>query len=450
MVKRHIPPHGRERRVPGLRERCQEGFELLCGLLQRAGHRDLLARLGGHAMVDDVLRLNPESVPLLLEAAWELRGERRFRDLFRHQDTGQLVHERDDPIGPCGRTFNQVYQAHLYGAARLYFSRCEKEWALQYAKKEERAHHKAEAARRKSLGGRLMGALRDQVDAPPTFPYQNYRALYPGHGLYDALKPYLSHPWQFALIPHYARLRTRQVVALGDLISQFDTPERVNILADLDEGDIGVIRGAARAFAAAQLGIEPRPSHAARPRSAAEAEAETTKRAALQAEERRVFERLLTDHLECLPRIREAGSTVETTIRRLAPVFGEDLWALFGDERRLQNAINCPDLVLDIVGPVARAIPPEVSTILMSVHDKQLLKDILRLTVEAFPAEDLERYFADPARRPVWNSLPAKFNNNYHYEANAPNDALTVKNHENLKTVCTGIFSALRSGKMET
>lgn len=62
--------------------------------MQRAGHGAVIEPIQGLDTVDDVLRRHPEVVATLLTAARELRGEKQFRDLFLHQETGELVSDR--------------------------------------------------------------------------------------------------------------------------------------------------------------------------------------------------------------------------------------------------------------------------------------------------------------------------------------------------------------------
>ena len=140
---------GAERRTPRLREQVQIAYDLLCDLLGRAGYEGLLAQLKGLDTVNEVLRHRPEIVPLLQKAAWELRHEKKFSQLFLNQETGAVVEDRDEPIAPCGRTFAEVEQAHLYGSARLFFDRLEVEFATRQARDAEREWKKEQAKKRK-------------------------------------------------------------------------------------------------------------------------------------------------------------------------------------------------------------------------------------------------------------------------------------------------------------
>lgn len=440
-----MTPSGRDRRVPQLRERCQIGYDLLRSLLERAGQDALVKQLVGLEAVDDILRHRPEVIPTLLEAAWQLRTEKKFQDLFLGLESGELVENRDQPIAPCGRTFDEVIQAHLYGAARLFFDRLEKDWATAKAREAQAAYKRSEAKKRASLTGRLLGNLKELTSDPPSFTADEFRDEYPGHGLYEILKPYLTESWQFALIPLYARLQTRQADALGDLVTFFKTRRDLEVLVRLNAEDISQARGYARVYAEAVTGVSRRGRNAGPGRDDDPVEY-AAKMDLLAREERRTFDLLLTRDVESLEALKAAGTGAEATVRRLAPVFGDETWGIFRNEKQLQNLVNCPDLLLRVLGRSARVIPPAISTILMQIQDKALLKDLLEMALEDLPRQDLETYLSDPERKPVWNALPAKFNNNYRYQADAPSDAGTLKNRENLGLVANGIFESLRNG----
>lgn len=439
---------GRERRIPQQRERCQTGFDLLRSLLDRAGRGDILEKLKGLEGVDDVLRHQPAFLPVLLNAAWELRVEPRFSDLFRNGETGEIVQARDEPIAPCGRTYAHIVQSHLYGAARLYFERLEKDWAAKRAREAEKKWKKQQASKRSTLTGRLTEGLRDLTGAPRSFDLQDFRADYSGFGLYEALKPHLSEEWQFRLVPLYARMTTRQAQAFDDLILYFRTPDELELALSLGTEDVSRARQCARTYAEAFLNISIS-GYGHRPRPDDDPEEMAARRDAALKEERRVFDLLLTRFVHCLEPLKEMGSKAETVLRRLTPVFGEEVWSLVADDKALTNAINCPDFLLSVLGVSCRALPPEIGAALGQIQDRILTRDLLEMAMERFPRDELERYLADPKRKVIWNQLPAKFNNSYSYQPDAPSDNATVKNHENLRMVAEGIFTSLQKGTPE-
>lgn len=440
-------PTGRERRIPNQRERCQLGYDLLRTLLGRAGRDDLLKQLDGLDNVDDVLRFQPAYVPLLLNAAWELRGEAKFSELFLNAETGIPVQTRDEPIAPCGRTFNEVMRAHLYGAARLYFLRLEKDWAEARAREERRRWEREVEKKRATLGGRLAVGLKELTGKPKDFDPDEFRPDYEGFGLYEAIKPHLEHEWQFRLVPLYARLSTRQAQAYDDLIQFFRTPKDLEVALRVRSEEISMARGYARAHAETLMGIEPM-SQRRNAKDDNPAETAARRDAALK-EERRVFDLLLTHHVECLDILKGMSAGADGALRRLTKIFGEEAWAVLRDEEQRTNALNCPDPIVKVLGTSCRAVPPALATILGQIQDRVLMRDILTMALERFPRPELEVYLADPERRPIWNQLPAKFNNNYNYQPDAPKDSGNAKNRENLRMVCEGIFTSLAKGHVE-
>lgn len=438
---------GKERRTPRLREQVQQAYDVLRDLLGRAGYHDLLAQLEGLDTVNEVLRHRPENLPLLQRAAWELRHEKRFCELFRGLESGEVVEDKDIPIGPCGRTYAEVEQAHLYGAARLYFERLEVEFATKRARATEKKWKKALAEKKKGgLTGRLVHGLKELTSDTPRFEAESYRHEYPGYGLYQVLKPHLKHDWQFRLVPLYARLQTRQAEALDELITFFTEPADLETVVNLKPEDIAQARGIARVYAEAVLGV----SRNQRQVPGEDAEALAARQAGLQGEERRVFDLLLTRHVASLDPLRAAGAGAEATVRQLAPVFEDQVFVLFQQPQALENALNCPEFAIRIIGTAARSCPPKVSQALTQIQDRNLAKDILQMAVSTFSPEELEEYLSDPKRLPIWVSLAAKFNNNYRYQADAPSDSSTLRNRENLAMVMDGIFDAMRMGRVDT
>ncbi|MFA7430899.1 MAG: hypothetical protein WCZ23_12135 [Rhodospirillaceae bacterium] len=440
------PVAGRERRIPNQRERCQLGYNLLRELLRRSDSAHLLDQLDGLDDVDDVLRFQPAFIPVLLNAAWELRGEAKFADLFLNAETRQPVQTRDEPIHPCGRTFNEVMQSHLYGAARLYFLRLEKDWAAARAREEQRRWKKAQDKKRGTLTGRLSEGIKELAGKTKEFNAEDYRADYEGFGLYEAIKPHLEHEWQFRLIPLYARLSTRQAQAYDDLIQYFRTPKEMEAALLVRSEDVSMARGYARIHAEALQGID---SSNRRPSPTDDQVEIAAKRAAALKDERRVFDLLLTRHLDCLEVLKGMGNNADSALRRLTKIFRDDVWSVVRDETQLRNALNCPDYIVAVIGPSCRGMPPEIGTILGQIQNRILTRDLLTLAAERFTRADLERYMSDPERKPIWNQLPAKFNNNYNYQPDAPRESSNAKNFENLQMVCEGIFTSLTTGHVE-
>lgn len=440
-------------RLPNLRDRCQQGYELLRELLGRTGHKDLADQLKPYDNVDDLMKHHPELVGFFLSAAWELREEKRFQELFQQLDVGGLVTTTSQPIAPCGRTFEEVIQAHLYGAARLYFERLETHWAAARAKEEGAKYQRRMQKKKKTLTGLIVGSIKELAMDAPKFTADQYREEYLSYGLYDLLKPYLTSADQFRLIPYYARLQTRQVEELGELITYFNNREELEMLANLKPEDIGQAKGFARVYAEMSLNISRHQvrmnAQKNKKRDPEEEADELARLKKLPAEERRVFELLLTTYIDCLGPMREAGGGADNTVRRLGPIFKEEVFALFRDPERLRNAINCPDFALKLIGTSSQFMRPEVGETFNQLQNRDLARDLLKIAVEEIDRPELERFISDPSLQPIWYALPAKFNNNYRYQADAPDDSNSLRNYSNLQMVSEGIFESLRTGRMD-
>ncbi|ABC20831.1 hypothetical protein [Rhodospirillum rubrum] len=432
------PPASASRPAPvKVKGRVQEGYVLMRALLERAGHAELATRLGQWQTVDQVLAAAPELVPTLLGMAWELRNREGFSDLFAAPDGG-VVDNRADPIAPCGRSFDQIVQSHLYATARVVFTRNQGAWAVAEAKRAQARWRKEQEEAPKGLFSRLFGRKRE-----PVFNPQDFLTRCPSHGLYEALKPHLSRLDQFALIPAYAQLRRTQAEVLGDLIARFNQPDQILFLAGLTEGDISVLRNCARIYAEFKLKLR-KPK---RGRDEPDQRLSEEDEARLLEEESRVFRDLMSSHHKAIDELRIMGPNAEKLIHLVAPVFGDRIWAIFDDPAGLRNVVNTPEHLLPALGPFSRYVTPELSATFLQMNDQEIIKDILRFGRETFKEAEYAFYLSDSSRLPVWSSLPQKFNNNFKYQRDALKSGL-VRNEMDLRTVAGGVFESLRQGKV--
>ena len=460
-VKASKPPPaqgggGERRACPELRQQAQKGYEVLLALLEKAGHSEFIDKLGNRRRVDDVLGELPEVVPSLLDMVWELRDSPQFRPFFQAAGGGGTVSDRETPIAPCGRTFAEVVRAHLMGAARIYMDRLEKAWAVKEAKREAARHAKEEARERKSLGGRLSQATRKLISGDPTFEPADFREKYPGHGVYMLIKPYLREEWQFTMVRAYARLRTRQAEALGSLITFFKTPEELEPVLALKSADISVVRGVARAFAEVRNGVGMASATSAKPGpnsrskiSAAEQRRLDEMEPAIAALESRTFEALVTEHSTGLETILKQGASVDTLVRRLTPVFGDEVWRLFAEPDRLRNVLNVPEHVAPALGRLSQHVPPAISRMIEQISNRELGRDLMVFAAEELGEDTFAAYLNDEERLKIWQAIPGKFNNSFNYQPDALPGQGSVRNAEDLRMVCAGLFESLRKGLLE-
>ncbi len=423
-----------------IKSRIQKGYSILVALLSKAGQDDLVQRLSQRKSVDEVMAGEPELVPVLLGMAWKLRADSSFADLFQSQETGAPVDTEDEMIAPCGRSFNQIKQSHLFATARLYLDRAEREFAIREAKRARIKWREQQEEARQGLKGKLSGMLSKTKE--PSFEPEGFRRRFPGYGLYDLLKPHLRDPSQFTMIRAYALLSTRKAEILGDLLPRFTHPDQVKYLAGLDETDIAVLRGVARTYAEVRMGL-----HKSRKGRNDPAPLDDAMERRLDKEEQRVFEDLLANHHPAIDQIRTMGKNADKLVKQLTPLFGEDVWKIIADPKVVDNVINTPDHLMSALGPFCQFVTPQLSQIFLQMNDQEIIKDVLRFCREIFKADEFAHYLSDSSRLAVWSSLPKKFNNHFKYQRDALKGG-ALRNEEDLRTVSAGIFESLRQGKV--
>ncbi|MBB4284985.1 hypothetical protein [Roseospira goensis] len=445
------PSGGGERRSnPDVRAALQAVYERLLRSLRKAGRDDVLAPLSGLERVDDVLRACPEQVPTLLDLAWQLRDTPDFRPFFLDRAGDAPVAHRGQPIAPCDLTFDQVARALLWGAARLAFDRLERQWTDRRLHQERaRRQRRRQEETRGALHARLMAPLKTMLDGGEADPDpEAIRARYPGRDLYPVLKPHLQESWQFAHLDLYARIGTPQARALGHLLGRFRSRPALERVVALSVDDIGLMRTVCRGFAEVWLNLKLEPG----PRwqfSAKDLDARTEAEERIAMVESMTFDTLMVEHPRAVAMIRALGLDARGVVRQLTPIFGDEIWDLMAQPEALENARRMPDHLLPVLGRISRRVPPDISAILGHIRDRALAQDLLTFARQSFSDEELAFHLSDPARKPIWNALPAKFNNAYTYQR----DALAghgPRNSEDLRMVCAAIFQSLRLGHPET
>jgi len=430
-----------------LRPGVQAGLDRLREVLGKAGHAEALDRLNGLSKMDDVLRDQPALVPVLLTMAWGVRSTPAFAPLFMGLDERAVVDRRDAPILPCELSLDQVQRALLLGAARFACERREKAWCVKRARQEKDRQRMERQTQGRGLHKRLMAPLKTMLDGDEDMPPGRFRTEYPGYGLYEVLKPVLTEGWQFAFVELYARFTTPQARAVAALIPQMKTRERVQWLLAMSADDVAVIRTICRDYATMTLGLDEAAENS--PSAGEDSRDPRQIGQRVSGVETKAFETVMVAYPAAVDTMRTMGLGTMAVIRRLAPVFGADIWAVMGDEEALNNARTVPDHLLSILGPVSRYIPPEVSQILTSIRDQTLACDLMSLARETFDDESLGTYLGDPDRRSLWNALPQKFNNAYRYQRDASADD-GVRNLDDLRTVAGALFRSLERGPAGT
>lgn len=421
-------PGAQERRgSPVFRQRAQEAYELLRGMIKEQGGTDITEDLEDKPLVEDVMRLYPEMVGALLDSAWQLRSHALLSPYFRMTDReGDVVEEHDQPIAPCRRTYANTIQAHLYGATRLYMRQKENEWV------------KEKVSDPKALGKEAVGgfgnALRRMFGMKIRVNEAAVRATYPGHGLYETIKPYLMHAEQFKYVRDYAGLSTQGAAVIGDIFEDLRSSSALKAACTVSPDGLMNARGCAKAFAEVEVYAEAveddqegnRKRHINALKRDKELSAEIKVRTA------RIFAEILNDHIEAISFVERHKAGAEAVVRALAPHFGKETWDVLAEEGAVENVINCPPTVAKVLGRDSRYVDVQVSVYINQLQYPDIGRDIIKMLQKALEPDDFHRALQDEAAIKVWETVPGLFNNEFKYQHDAKGADKTIKNFKEL------------------
>ena len=426
-----------ERRHPYLRQLAQDVFEDFVSFLEQAGADDVLDQMGRHKVIEDVMRFNPETVPRLLDTLWKLREQQTFVRYFRHTETGEAVKNDMEPISPCGRPWSDVKQSHLFATARVYLKKQEDDWAVEKFIDE----HGEEALEKLRTGDHsTVEQVRSVFKKQPT--PDDYKEEYPGHGVYAALKPFLTSEAQFKLVPLFAKMTTKQVKSLEGILSQLTTEEALEKAASLEPDAIFTAMPLAQAYAEAELLHERRADMPKHPNEKEEFKRNIFDEARLHTD--KVLINLIMERPETLAKINDLKSANRDAIHNLYPPFEAELWDVLEDAQAVDNAINCPTIIALVLKKGVKHIPPEVSQALDELQNNTIARDLIKIGLDDLGEEKLYGLLESEACFSVWKGIAGKFNNQFNYQHDAKGDQKDLKNFEDLKGMASGIFDDLK------
>jgi hypothetical protein len=110
-----------QRKNSAIRQISHAGFEALMAILDAQGFEEMVRNLRTMGQVEAVMRKSPAMVGMLIALAWKFREQPLLSDMFKNAE-GNVIATEDEPIAPCGRTFDDIRHAHLLGTARLYLT----------------------------------------------------------------------------------------------------------------------------------------------------------------------------------------------------------------------------------------------------------------------------------------------------------------------------------------
>lgn len=413
---------------PVFRQRAQQAYEALRVMIADHGGSDIADDLADKPMVEDVMRKKPEMIGALLESIWQLRNNPELESFFGSADDKEnFVSSKDEPIRPCGRTYEDTTQSHLFGAARLFIMNRENEWV------------KAKVAKPEGLGKDAIGGfgnfLRRMFGMKIKVNTDAVRALYPGRGLYQTLKPYLMHVDQFRYIPDYADLSTKGAVVIGDIFENLRSSAALKAACRLSPDGLTSARGCAQAFAESEIFTAASASgqDGGRKRNINELRRDKELTAKIKVRAALVFADVLNNHIECIGFVERHKAGAENVVRSLAPLFNDETWTVLAEEGAVENVINCPPNVALELGRDARYVDVEVSKAITQMNYPDIGRDLIKILGEELSEDDVKRAIQDKAAIKVWSTVPGLVNNHFKYQHDAKTTDKEIKNYKDLK-----------------
>ena len=446
LVQRVFEPlvmqQNRDRRKSGdkFREMSQRGYDRLIDLLRADGVEDLVEQLVSFSCVEDLMRDVPTLVPVLLELAWNARQSVHLSEYFMGAESGTLSESRDEPLAPCGRSFNAVVNGHLIGAVRLYFTGLEKRWAREESKKRVDAYQASRAKKRYNPFGLVADVCRTLFNKHPAFLPSDLRPEYHGYALYPALKPFLLDPDQFQLIPYYALFSAKQLKAIGSKLRGVHAPESLSAVAVYDARQLKELCGCALIFARTVLSFSDTSELYARPQKPNSALNEGVERDEVLAGE--ILSSMVVEHRRSIPDLLNNLEYAEPVIKSCAASEGHAVWRLFSDSMALDNIALCPEEIVHGIGALAGAVNPVVSHALESFDNLSLPRDFLLHAKDQLGDPVVRGWISDDTCLPVWKSMAVKFNKDFSY--NRDSEVSTCKNFSDLKSVSAELFQSFQ------
>lgn len=427
---------------PVFRQRAQEAYELLRGMIKKQGGADISDGLEDKPLVEDVMRLQPEMVGALLDSAWQLRSHSELSPYFQSAEGAEtVVEEHDQPIGPCGRTYDSTIQAHLFGATRLYMRQQENEWV-----KEKVSNPKA--LDKDAVGG-IGNALRRMVGMKIKVNEAAVRSTYVGHGLYETIKPYLLDAGQFKYVRDYANLSTKGAEVIGDIFEDLRSSAALKVACTVSPEGLMSARGCAAAFAETQVYAEAevadKDQGGGRKRHINEMRRDKVLTAEIKVRTARVFAEILNDHVESIAFVERHKAGAEAVVRALAPHFQDETWAVLAEEGAVENVINCPPTVAKVLGRDSRYVDVRVSVFINQLQYPDIGRDIIKMLSKALEPDDFHKALQDDAAVKVWETVPGLFNNEFKYQHDAKGADKSIKNFKELLVEAAPVVKEIKT-----
>lgn len=361
-----------------VRAQAQQWYDALRTHLAGA-QNDLAERLRTWATLDDLLAQYPRLVPPLLMMAWQLRHDPGFAPHFQTA-SGEVAESPTTPLKPCGKSFDKVVLAHLQGAMRTYCARQEDLWLAT-----EKTRHQPSWVVTAPVIGTFMRRALGQRD-------EDIVRHYPQHGLYLALKPWLRHPSQFALIEALATLPTAMVAILGDTTAGLSIESSIRNLAALETRKCKFIVGLARLYAETVIAEA----------DAAQAGGATGPGAALAEIAGTALSQLTIDGLHLAKGAIAVREIAPDVVVKMTGPMGHGLWRVFASAEAATNIALCPAALARAIGEAATRVNRKTSEALNAIPDKRIIATVVTALSGAAGPDALAAWAASPLCATAW------------------------------------------------
>ncbi len=378
-----------QRKNFAIREISQTTFVALLDTLEAQGMTDMVKNLRSIGQVEGIMRKSPAMVGMLVSLAWKFREAPMLAGLFTNAD-GTIVSHEYEPMGPCGRTFDDIRKSHLHGTARLFITR-----RPDGAKKGAKSGQNAKVSFFKKLAGlfsRKPSIAAAKVDVG---------------ALYQALKQHLHYQAQFELVPAYAAMPLRQVHLIGGLLPALQTTAAINNFTALAAGPTKALIKLATEFASVVLSQgQLRDSYV----SSVAAFTVQTENGIEHAIAGFALNKLLTDYSDVIQTIVTDEDSALQLVRRLAPTMGFEMWQIFRQPEQAVNIRFCPEPIAQILGSSASMIHEAISSSLAAAKNLDAAGLILAEIVKDMGAEEFSRAAGSLDYVKTWDAFVANIN----------------------------------------
>ena len=385
---------GGERRVnKPVRDSAQKWFDALRAHISAdSTQSDVTDRLSRWKTIEDLMAETPQLVPHLLTMAWRLRDKPGFTELFQTTN-GKLAEDTAAKLAPSGKPFDDIVQAQLLGAMRVYCFRQEKAW-LEI----EKARHKPEGL---ATVGWLAPVLKLFKKA------DDQLANYPQRGLYLTLKPFLRRTSQFQLIEALGTLPTSIASILGRTTVGLVNEASIRNLGALESRkckfvtDLAqllaktIVDDAAECKAAGTAPTNPDFAPAPVPENLAEIAGTA-------------LTHLAIDGLHLAKATILHRDSARAVVQKMSVPMGYRVWTVFANAEAVANIAACPPALAKVMGEASARVQRRASDALTNLPSPLHIETAVAALLAAAGKDGLATWAASEPCASAWQRLAAE------------------------------------------